>query len=42
MASAIEVMEDWLEFTPVVLVWAFQACCEEGDGCLNIPSSLFA
>ena len=42
MASAVEVIEDLFEFTPVVLVWAFHVCCEEGDSRLNIPSSLFA
>jgi hypothetical protein len=42
VASAIEVTEDSFEFTAVVLVWAFHACCEEGDSRLNILSRLFA
>ena len=42
MASSVEVMEDLLEFTPFSLIWAFHACGEEGDGCLDILSSLFA
>ena len=42
MASAVEITEDLFEFALVVFVWAFHACCEEGDGHLNIPSSLFA
>jgi hypothetical protein len=42
MASSVEVAENLLEFTPVVLVWVFHACGEEGDGCLDILSSSFA
>jgi hypothetical protein len=30
------------KFTPVIFVWAFNACCEEGDSCLDISSALFA
>ncbi len=42
MASSVEVMDDSLEFTPVILIWVFHACGKEGDGCLDILSSSFA
>ena len=42
MAGSAEVLEDAFEFTPVIFVWAFDVCCEEGDGCLYISSGLFA
>jgi hypothetical protein len=42
MASSVEVTEGLLEFTPVVLIWVFHACCEEGDDCLDILLSSFA
>jgi len=42
MASAAEVLEDAFDFSPVVFVWVFHTCCEEGDGCLYILSVSFA
>ena len=42
MAGAAEVSEDTCDFSPVVFVWEFHTCCEEGYGCLYILSGLFA
>jgi hypothetical protein len=42
VAGSTEVSEDAFKFTPVVFVWAFYACCEEGDSHLNISASSFA
>ena len=42
MVGAAEILEEAFDFSPVVFVWAFHMCCEEGDGCLYILSGLFA
>ena len=42
MAGATEVSEDTFDSSPVVFVWEFYTCCEEGDGCLYILSGSFA
>ena len=40
--GSLEVSEDLFEFTPIVFVWAFDACGEEGDGLLDVLLSSFA
>jgi hypothetical protein len=42
VAGTAEISEDAFEFTPVVFVWVFYTCCEEGDSRLDILASSFA
>ena len=42
MSGSSEVSEDSFEFTPIVFIWAFDTCGEEGDDHLDILPSLFA
>ena len=42
VSGSLEVLEDLFEFTPIVFVWTFDTCGEEGDSRLDISSSYFA